>query len=375
MELNAGRLSQGRLEPGPVSAPRDSLAAGRQKEYFTFHGSGGEYFRIWIVNILLTIVTVGIYSPWAIVRKQRYICGNLQLANSYFDYLARPLIILRGRLLALLLLFAVVGSQWFFPQLYIFTFLIIGLVTPWLVVRARMFNMRYTSYRNIRFGFNPAYGEAYTAIFWFGFLAVISFGLAAPYAHYRRNKLVVGNTRWGNLNFRLGEVAGKFYFAYFVGFCIGIVLLAPATSLLGQLDVFAKGAEGDSVSPALSLAPIVFGFLCYFIIAKYIAAIILLTTTNHTHIGNSLSGQQEHRLGCDWSMPAMLWIYVTNMIAIALSIGLLTPWAQMRILQYQLNRTWLDVSGGLDAVIASQPQTVSSLGEEIGDIFDVDIGL
>ena len=375
MQPNEGQLPTGGSGDLSAALSQDSRAMGKSREYFTFHGNGSEYFRIWIVNLLLTILTIGLYSPWAKVRKNRYIYGNLQLADSYFDYLAKPLVILRGRLLALVLLLAVLGAQWFFPSLYIGSFLIIALVTPWLVVRARMFNMRYTSYRNIRFGFNPAYGEAYTAIFWFGFLAVISFGLAAPYAHYRRNKLVVGNTRWGNLNFRLGEVAGKFYFAYFVGFCIGVVLLAPATSLLGQLNVFAKGAEGDSISPALSLAPIVFGFLCYFIIAKYIAAIILLTTTNHTHIGNSLSGQQEHRLGCDWSMPAMLWIYVTNMIAIALSIGLLTPWAQMRILQYQLNRTWLDVSGGLDAVIASQPQTVSSLGEEIGDIFDVDIGL
>lgn len=28
---------------------------------FTFHGDGKNYFGIWIVNILLTIVTLGIY--------------------------------------------------------------------------------------------------------------------------------------------------------------------------------------------------------------------------------------------------------------------------------------------------------------------------
>ncbi len=33
-----------------------------------FHGSGGEYFRIWIVNLCLTIVTFGIYTAWAKVR-------------------------------------------------------------------------------------------------------------------------------------------------------------------------------------------------------------------------------------------------------------------------------------------------------------------
>ena len=30
-----------------------------------FTGSGGEYFRVWIVNLLLSIVTLGFYTPLA----------------------------------------------------------------------------------------------------------------------------------------------------------------------------------------------------------------------------------------------------------------------------------------------------------------------
>jgi uncharacterized membrane protein YjgN (DUF898 family) len=120
--------------------------------------------------------------------------------------------------------------------------------------------------------------------------------------------------------------------------------------------------------------PVFLGVLFYYVVAKYVAAIILRITTNHTSIGD-VAGKQNHRLGCDWSMPGMLWIYLTNLIAMGLSIGLLTPWAQMRILKYQLDNTWVDVSGGIDAVVAVQSQSVSSLGEEIGDVFDVDIGL
>ena len=37
-----------------------------------FRGDPKEYFRIWIVNLALTILTLGIYSAWAKVRKQRY---------------------------------------------------------------------------------------------------------------------------------------------------------------------------------------------------------------------------------------------------------------------------------------------------------------
>ena len=38
----------------------------------SFNGSGMEYFKIWIVNVLLTIITLGLYHPWAKVRNHRY---------------------------------------------------------------------------------------------------------------------------------------------------------------------------------------------------------------------------------------------------------------------------------------------------------------
>lgn len=39
---------------------------------FEFTGDGAEYFRIWVINLLLTLATLGIYSAWAKVRKARY---------------------------------------------------------------------------------------------------------------------------------------------------------------------------------------------------------------------------------------------------------------------------------------------------------------
>ncbi len=66
---------------------------------FKFTGQAGEYFRIWIVNICLTLVTLGIYSAWAKVRRKRYFYGNTLLNEAGFDYLADPKAILRGRLI------------------------------------------------------------------------------------------------------------------------------------------------------------------------------------------------------------------------------------------------------------------------------------
>ena len=51
---------------------------------FSFTGTGKEYFKIWIVNILLSIVTLGIYSAWAKVRTEKYLHGNTFLNGSSF---------------------------------------------------------------------------------------------------------------------------------------------------------------------------------------------------------------------------------------------------------------------------------------------------
>ena len=69
--------------PAPVSRPRYHLP-------ITFTGSGDEYFRIWIVNLLLMLVTLGFYLPWAKVRRLRYFYGNTLVDGSALDFQADP---------------------------------------------------------------------------------------------------------------------------------------------------------------------------------------------------------------------------------------------------------------------------------------------
>ena len=63
---------------------------------FRFTGDASEYFGIWIVNLFLSIVTLGIYSPWAKVRKKRYFYGHTWVADSNFEYHGNPIAILEG---------------------------------------------------------------------------------------------------------------------------------------------------------------------------------------------------------------------------------------------------------------------------------------
>ena len=68
------------MEDTPAQSSQPAPAA------FEFTGTGGDYFRIWIVNIALTIVTAGIYSAWAKVRRLQYFYRNTRVAGASFDY-------------------------------------------------------------------------------------------------------------------------------------------------------------------------------------------------------------------------------------------------------------------------------------------------
>ncbi|MFM7460216.1 MAG: YjgN family protein [Burkholderiales bacterium] len=148
------------------AAPTDPLAprSALERHQFRFTGDAREYFRIWIVNLFLTLVTLGIYSAWAKVRKKRYFYGHTWLANSNFDYHGQPIAILKGRLIAAAFFSSYYLASHYIPRFGTAMLLALMLLAPWFIVRSMAFNARYSSYRNVRFGFRAEYFDALKAI-------------------------------------------------------------------------------------------------------------------------------------------------------------------------------------------------------------------
>ncbi len=107
-----------------------------------FSGAAMEYFRIWIVNLLFTLLTLGIYSAWAKVRKKKYFYGNTRLDGDSFDYTAEPLAILKGRLIAAAIMLAYVVVGELFADARVVFWILGALALPWLLTRALLFNAR-----------------------------------------------------------------------------------------------------------------------------------------------------------------------------------------------------------------------------------------
>ena len=125
------------VEP-PSVPPLEAGLGSTTVEQFVFTGAAREFFGIWIVNLFLSIITLGIYSAWATVRKKRYMYGHTWLAGANFEYHGDPIAILKGRVIAFLAFAAYSATNYFMPKLAIG--LLLGASTC-LVTRDRARNM------------------------------------------------------------------------------------------------------------------------------------------------------------------------------------------------------------------------------------------
>jgi uncharacterized membrane protein YjgN (DUF898 family) len=319
---------------------------------FKFTGAGGEYFKIWIVNILLTIVTLGIYSAWAKVRNKRYFYSNTDLDGSRFEYLASPINILKGRLIAVAFfaVYSLIGNM--VPVLGFALFVVLMLFLPWLVVRSLSFNARNSAYRNIRFNFKGDIKGAFMAFVVWPIAGVLTLGILMPFAVYKQHNYMINGYRYGTAEFEYHAGAREYFMIFLVLFGIG---------LLGGL---AAGVSGV----LLPLLPGLIMLVMYLYLFAYFTVHIKNLNYNNTTLGvNGFTANLE--------LNSYAWLLFTNTLFTVLTLGLYRPWAAVKTAHYMAEHMTFEAQSDLDNFVADEQEQVSALGEEIGEVFDFDIGL
>jgi uncharacterized membrane protein YjgN (DUF898 family) len=208
-----------------------------------FKGNTSEYFGIWIVNLLLTIVTLGIYSAWAKVRRKKYFYNNTLIEDVGFDYHARPIAILKGRAIAFVFFIIYVSVKSTNPMIAGALLMVLFLLIPWLVVRGSIFNARNSSHRGLRFDFVGTVNEAAKVFIGLGLLTAITLGLAAPYAAHQRNQFLAKSHRFGLSQFEMERVVKQFYKVYLVVFLLPFIGIVAAIAIPAYQQYVKKTTE------------------------------------------------------------------------------------------------------------------------------------
>ena len=353
---------------------------------FTFTGRAGEYFGIWIVNILLSIVTLGIYSAWAKVRNKRYFYGNTQLNGSSFNYLASPIQILKGRLIMFAFFLAYALCSSFYPTLGGVFILAMFIITPWVVIRALAFNARNSSYRNVRFNFTGQLWEAVKIYILLPIGMVLTLGGLLPYNAFRMKKFVADHSHYGRIRFNFGGTIGAYYKAYGVALLFALPVVLVYLALMAAVVYAAVMTDhlGDEEAEAAMIQlfqswgeSFAGGSMLFIALAAVILAVVgytyLTTRLQNYFFNNTKIG--EHQFFLDLNLWRVLWIRLSNLVVIALTVGLMIPWAKIRMARYQVERMSLIPHGDLDTMVGEQQGNVGAYGDELGEGMDLDLGL
>ena len=340
-----------------------------------FTGSGAEYFGIWIVNLLLTIVTVGIYSAWAKVRRLKYFYRHTELAGSSFDFHGSPIRILIGRVLALAMLIGYNVSVRLHSPMTLLVVIVLAVALPWLLRNSLRFRLYNSSWRGTRFHFRGSVAGSYRVFLLNGLLTLITLYILAPFFHQRLKAYQHDNSWFGRTRCSFHARAGQFYVIYLL-LLLAMVFLVIVFFKSGVFSAFTAVAQaqkhGGHTDPrALARTLLTFygvTILTMILIGSIFHALITNLVWNHTRVG-------EHRIQCNLSPPALLWVGLGNFVLVVLTLGLFMPWAAVRLARIQVDAVTLLPASDLQEFVAAEPETVGAVGEEAATAFDFDISL
>lgn len=365
--------------PGPVKVAGEKIVYG---------GLDGQFTGIHIVNLLLTLVTAGIYRFWARTRERKYVWAHTAVVGDWFEYAGTGKELFFGFLKALLLiggffalflfsgfLAAAVAQNEVQAQLYsgLFSlpvYALLGYFAAFGAFSARRYRMSRTLWRGIRF---EQQGSPFTyakrAVLGL-LLCVVTLGLYYPYYAIRLKAYELGNLRFGTLPFRFDGDPRALRRPFLIAWAIGIAYVALCALVFGGTIWALTQARGDEAAmaaaiPTLALLPLAyFGALMLLPLAwSGFAAAMMRHVAERTTLGGL-------RFTCDATGGKLFRLWFGNWLLMAVSFTLLRAMTVNRTMRFYARHYTID--GEIDlAQVAAAPAGPKS-GEGLAGYFDID---
>lgn len=307
----------------------------------SFHGSGGALFGIHIVTLLLSVVTLGIYSFWGRTRIRQYLWSQTEFAADRFAYHGTGGELFRGylRAMGILLVMYVVALGLLplatRPLLGETGGAILGMVAlaagflvliPVAIVGARRYRLSRTSWRGIRFAFSGRVGEFIRLYAGGALLSVVTLSLYSPFFHANVRRFTVTGSRFGTAGFDFDGRGADVFRSYL----LALLLTIPTLGLYWFWYV--AGRERY-----------------YWSRTRFESA-----TFRSTMTGGGLLG-----------------LAATSLLLLVVTLGLGLPWIVVRLQRYVCDH--LELEGALDlAAIEQRAQAASATGEGLSTALDMD---
>ena len=377
-------------------------AGGRQSYHLRirFTGSGSEYFRIWIVNLLLLLVTFGIYYPWAKVRRLRYFHGNTLIDGEPMGFHGDPKKMLKGYMLVGLLFTLYSAAGKFSPMAGFFAFAIVAGLFPALLKSSMQFRLANTSWRGMRFRFKGSLAGAYRAVLpafvpglvilaaltgisnpqkppmWYGvtvaLVGVVSL-MVVPWLLWNLKKYQHNHYALASLQTTFKATLGAFYKVFLK--TMGVMLL-PLLVFFGMAALFAAGGKAIGFSGAGRVAAVLVAMsAAFFSVAMMFVVVKPYVTSRLQNLVWTRTGNAALRFRSELRFRSLLWLTLKNWLLVVLTLGFYWPFAAVALARLRLEAVVVKSRVSADTLF-NQMQVVEgdAAGEAAGDLFGLDIG-
>lgn len=149
---------------------------------------------------------------------------------------------------------------------------------------------------------------------------------------------------------------------------LALALTLPAYVVLGIVMFGAAKSGGGPAAMQNAIFPLLGVFYLYLLIP---GAFLKARMANLLYGGVAFG---PHVLSSQQRGMELFKLYAVNLFAVVLSLGLLIPWAKIRLATYRANCLTLHASGDLQAETLLDDDA-SALGEGLSDLGDFDIGI
>lgn len=359
----------------------DTPAQTPHKLPFEFSATTSGYARLWLSNLVLSVLTLGIYSAWAKVRTLKYLYGHTRVAGGRFAYHASPIAILKGRALMVILLVLWQLAAELSPALIKTLGLAASAMAPILALQAMRFRLANTSWSGMRCHFDGELGAAYRAFFKSWCTLLLSLGLLWPLATLQKQRYLLPHSRLGQARLAIAPCVHKLYLAGFASLFVA-VLYGIAVAALGgaiwytasiiHLPEWINGHFGNGSMRAIdSVFSGMLGILWLLATLAYSRMAIQRVLLNHTSV---VVDNIEHRLHMALPDLTLFGLHLTNTLALAFSLGLAWPWVRIRNLRATFAHLTLQGGPDLARLYAQGQLQQDARGDELVGLLGLDLG-
>jgi uncharacterized membrane protein YjgN (DUF898 family) len=373
-----------------------------------FSGAGGEYFRIWIVNLLLILVTFGIYYPWAKVRKLKYFYNNTRIDDHALEFHGEPKKMLRGTLIAGVLFSMYSVAADFSATAGVIALALLIAIAPVLFQASMRFRLANSSWRGMRMRFTAqGYREAYACValpmvlvllpgVLIGLLAdgdpkskaaagnalattvgamFLLLAIVLPYFFWRIKRFQHNHYAWGPLKTEYRSQVVETYKVF--GMTLLVVLLIAAVFIAVMFGML-PSQIGSTRSWSRNLGVLLSLFFPLFILFVVLINILprAYFTAKMQNLLWSRTGNNHFRFKSELGVGKFIGLQFKNYLLILITLGLYWPFAVIATQRMKLEAISLKTRVALDKLSdAARARENDAAGDMAADIFGFDVGM